>query len=69
MIYIIVIGYLIIAAVEAVLFYKKKQFKEIAVNLAILITAFVISLLLVLNVPLPSIGQVIENIVFGIVGG
>ncbi len=69
MIFIIVIGYIIIAAVEVLLFYKNKQFKAIAVNLGILITSFVISLLVVMDVPMPSIGQVIEKIVTGIVGG
>lgn len=69
MIFIIVIGYIIIAAVEVLLFYKNKQFKAIAVNLGILITSFVISLLVVMDVPMPSIGQVIEKIVIGIVGG
>lgn len=64
----IIIGYIIIGVWEIKPLYKKKEYKELAVYIALYSVAFVTSVLLSLGVKIPSPAEPIAKIVEAIVG-
>ena len=64
----IILGYLIIGAIEIIPLYRKKQKKELTVYCIFFLAAFIISLLLSLGVKIPSPAKPIEAIVKAVLG-
>ena len=63
MVILIILGYIIIGAVEIIPLIKKKQKKELIVYSVFFVSAFIISLLLALGVEIPSPAEYIEKFI------
>lgn len=63
MLFLIILIYSIIALIEMVPLYRKKQSKELIAYMALLSVALILSLLMNLGVELPSASRAIEVIV------
>jgi len=68
MLFLIILVYFVIALLEVIPLYKKKQKKEVLAYSLLLSLALILSILISLGVELPSASRIIEKIVKFILG-
>ncbi|SHK04548.1 hypothetical protein [Paramaledivibacter caminithermalis] len=64
----VILGYLIVGTIEMIPLYKENRKKELIIYSIFFTAAFIISLLLSLDVKIPSPTKPIENIVNKVLG-
>lgn len=67
MIIVIIIGYVLIGLIEITPLVKNKKFRELSLYCVLFVSAFILSILLVLDVEITSPAVIIEKIVTSII--